>query len=90
MAKEKPGFSRTRNIWIFLIVLGIVLGGLWLWIQSEQRVEPAPSSTSKPSSEWTTTPEGGVKVDLPETPMRNVPVEGSDSDPEQQVPADPE
>lgn len=90
VTQEKPEFTKARNIWVFLIVLGIVLGGLWLWIRSEQRAEPAPSSVSQPSSEWTTAPEGGVKVNLPETPMTNVPAQGSDPDPEQQVPADPE
>lgn len=37
-----------------------------------------------PSTEWTAAPEGGVEVDLPETPMRNVPVE-PESDPAEET-----
>ena len=84
MMDEKSGPLMPRNIWIFIFLLAIVLGGIWLWVQSEQSAEPAPSSASQPSSEWTTAPEGGVKVNLPETPMTNAPVDAPNSDSEQQ------
>jgi len=43
--------------------------------------EPEPE-VSPPSSEWTTAPERGVDVNLPETPMHNVPVETPESESE--------
>ena len=43
--------------------------------------EPEPDF-GPPSSEWTTAPEGGVEVNLPETPMRNVPIERNDDETE--------
>ena len=42
--------------------------------------EEAVPDMSPPSTEWTTAPEGGVEVNLPETPMRNVPIEGTDDE----------
>jgi|GEM_PF-3015506 len=41
--------------------------------------EPNPE-VSPPSTEWTTAPESGVDVNLPETPMINVPVETSEGE----------
>lgn len=74
MPQDKPNHSKRNNALIFIILLAVALGAFWLWIQSEQRVEPASTSNAPPSTEWTTAPEGGVEVDLPEAPMTNVPL----------------
>lgn len=70
MADESKGM--TRSFWpVFLAVLVIaVLVLLFRAMGSED--DEVPSQEPVPSTEWTTAPEGGVDVNLPDTPMRNV------------------
>ncbi|WP_336985631.1 hypothetical protein [Altererythrobacter aquiaggeris] len=64
-----------RNLLIALVLAAGLIGAFWIWRQSEQTQAPAPITTTNPSPEWTTAPEGGVPVTLPETQMTNAPLE---------------
>ena len=62
--------NKISPFWILVILLLIIAGVLVLFrdvlpIGDEPAQQPPP-----PSTEWTTAPEGGVEVDLPETPIR--------------------
>ena len=62
--------SKYTIFWIILLVLLLVLGTLVMFrdvLTGSERVSQDPEP---PSTEWTTAPEGGVEVDLPDTPMR--------------------
>lgn len=87
MSQGNPNSPILRNILILFVLAAVVLGVLWFWLQSNEAAAPAPASPAVPSTEWTTAPEGGIPVQLPETPMTNVPVEnlGPEADePDQQ------
>ena len=64
--------SRYSSFWIILLVLLLILGGLVLFrdvLSGNQRadVKPPPQPAGV---EWTSAPETGVDVDLPDTPLR--------------------
>lgn len=68
-----------RTATILLLIVGIVVAvGAYYWFAQlrTERVEP-----TRPDPEWTTAPEGGVKVNLPETPMTNVPRDDAEAEP---------
>ncbi|TRD11641.1 hypothetical protein FGU71_07030 [Erythrobacter insulae] len=68
---EEPGKAAGNRIAIIGAASVIVMIALLAYFGMQQE-EPEPTV---PSSEWTRAPEGGVKVDLPETPLRTVPIE---------------
>ncbi|MBV7265492.1 hypothetical protein [Erythrobacter ani] len=67
--------ANKRNytpFWIIVIVLLLILGTLVLFRDVLTGGERASQDVQPPSDEWTTAPEGGVEVNLPETPIRAV------------------
>lgn len=66
--------SDRESRWTMTIVLALIgtaiAAGAYYWFEQIRAEREAPP---RPSPEWTTAPEGGVEVDLPETPMTNVP-----------------
>jgi len=72
MNSGKTGSSRpTVLIALVLIGVAVAAGGYYFFELMRKDRDPP---TQPPSSEWTTAPEGGVEVNLPETQMTNVPV----------------
>jgi hypothetical protein len=58
---------------IILALAGLAVAvGAWYYFNEMRSIREMPPPPP-PSTEWTTAPEGGVEVDLPETPMTNVP-----------------
>ncbi|KWV92119.1 hypothetical protein AUC45_13350 [Erythrobacter sp. YT30] len=57
------------------MLLLLVLGAVFFFIDFTQGEQAPERELEQPSTEWTTAPEGGVEVDLPDTPMRVVPEE---------------
>lgn len=67
--------SIISPFWAIVIVLLLVVGAVFFFTDI-MRQDPVPErELEPPSTEWTTAPEGGVEVDLPDTPMRVVPDE---------------
>ncbi|MDJ0977578.1 MAG: hypothetical protein QNI87_03500 [Erythrobacter sp.] len=65
--------SRISPFWLIVIMLLFVIGAIVLFSDvflGERAPEREPE---QPTDEWTTAPEDGVKVDLPEAPLRIVP-----------------
>jgi len=69
MDETKQSSGRMVVI-IAVLSLGIIVALLFLYQPREETSEPVPTS-----SEWTTAPEDGVEVNLPEAPIRAVPIE---------------
>ncbi|WP_114520878.1 hypothetical protein [Altererythrobacter sp. ZODW24] len=67
--------SRKGLLWVLIALVLAVAVLFWFMRMVDQSAEPALETAQLPSSEWTTAPEGGVDVDLPETKMTNVPTE---------------
>jgi len=66
-----------RGSWFWIVVIGVLFAILVYWFYDpvgEVPVAQAPETTL-PSDEFTTAPEGGVPVQLPETPMTTTPIE---------------
>ncbi len=61
----------TRNLAVIVLASAAILAGAYYYVGKlrldREQVPP------RPNPDFTTAPEGGVKVDLPETPMTNVP-----------------
>ncbi len=76
MADTENG--KFSPFWILVIVLLLILGALVLFgdvLTGSERTSQEPQAQS---TEWAPAPEGGVEVETPETPMRNVPMENGD------------
>lgn len=72
MDRQTTGRGRSMT-WVILVLAAVAIAaGAYYYSEqiSGDRGNPAPP----PSAEWTTAPEDGVKVNLPQTPMTNVPV----------------
>lgn len=77
MNGQKTGFGRTTTTLLVLLIAGIAvaIGAYYYFAQTRAAPEVPPTP---PSTEWTTAPEGGVAVDLPQTTMTNTPPEQDD------------
>jgi hypothetical protein len=76
--------SMISPFWAIVIMLLIVVGAVFFFTDIV-RQDPAPEREPQvPSTEWTTAPEGGVEIDLPDTPVRVVPDEETTSEDAQQ------
>lgn len=64
--------SKFGPFWVIIITLLIILGVLVLFRDVLMGTEQPAQESEPPSTEWTTAPEGGVEVDLPDTPIRAV------------------
>lgn len=61
----------TRNLAFIVLASAAVVAGAYYYFD---RIRPDREQVPpRPNPDFTTAPEGGVKVDLPETPMTNVP-----------------
>ncbi len=67
--------SPLNAFWLIVIGLLIVAGIMVFFRDVASTGEQQAEQPQPPSTEWTTRPEGGVEVDLPEAPMRNVEAE---------------
>jgi len=66
-----------RGNWFWILIIAVLFAILIYWFfdpVGEVPVAEEPEATL-PSDEFTTAPEGGVPVQLPETPMTNTPTE---------------
>ncbi|NVE96001.1 hypothetical protein [Altererythrobacter lutimaris] len=62
--------SKFNAFWAIVIAL-LIIAGVWAFFGDAFSGSEVPAEEPQPpSTEWTTAPEGGVEVDLPETPMR--------------------
>jgi hypothetical protein len=68
--EQKQGL--TRAFWPLVIGLLIVVGIIVVAMQMSAQREAAPTAVPTPSTNWTTAPEEGVDVNLPETRLRRV------------------
>lgn len=85
---EKEHKKPIGLFWPLMIGLLIVAGVVVVLGEFGGESEaPAPDAPA-PSTEWTTAPEGGVEVNLPETPIRNV--EREDAATEDEATPEPE
>ena len=78
--------KRSINpFWPLLVGLLIILGFIVFFSDVFTGRSSAPEEVPVPSTEWTTAPEGGVEVDLPETTIvpAETETEGSGEDQEQ-------
>lgn len=69
---NKPTIS---PFWAIVIVLLIIVGAVFFFTDNMLQDQVPAGELEPPSTEWTTAPEGGVEVDLPDTPIRVVPDE---------------
>lgn len=61
----------TRNLAFIVLASAAIVAGAYYYIG---RIRPDDEQLPpRPNSDFTIAPEGGVKVNLPETPMTNVP-----------------
>lgn len=61
----------TRNLALIVLASAAAVAGAYYYFD---RIRPdREQAPPRPNPDFTTAPEGGVKVDLPETPMTNVP-----------------
>lgn len=67
--------SSISPFWAVVIILLIIAGGIFFFTDVLRQDQAPERELEPPSTEWTTAPEGGVEVDLPDTPMRVVPEE---------------
>ncbi|MGB3472451.1 MAG: hypothetical protein WBA51_16675 [Erythrobacter sp.] len=74
---------KVSPFWLIVILLLIIAGGLVLFTDVISGSRTPEREPEPPSTEWTTAPEGGVEVDLPETAMRVVP--GEETTPEEEA-----
>lgn len=80
MVDEKK-INLGRVFWPLVIALLIIVGVVVFFTQTGFRNDAVPTAPSTPSTEWTTAPDAGVEVELPETPLRRVePEEAQDED----------
>ena len=60
--------------WMVIIVIALVgvaiAAGGYYWFEQMRAERNAPQ---RPSAEWTAAPDAGAEVELPETPVTNVP-----------------
>ncbi len=75
MSDPKSSSSNKRAVWLIAIAVIVGMGLFWSWTQSQQAARDERAAATPPSTEWTTAPEEGVDVKLPETQMTNVPME---------------
>ena len=68
---------KTNLLWILVIALLGVLVVIWFLSPAadDDFLDPAGTETGVPEASLTVAPEGGVPVDLPDTPMTNAPEE---------------
>jgi len=73
--------SRKKINWFWAIVIALLFAVLIVWFSSPTRevAQDGTPETDAPIAEFTTAPEGGVPVNLPDTPMTNVPPQSQDS-----------
>lgn len=69
-SKKKADYTK----WAFAALVAI-FAVLWLAREFDSADEETAASSATPSAEWTTAPEGGVPVDLPEARMTNAPTD---------------
>lgn len=74
MYGDDPETPSRKWIWLLILAVVIAAGVIWLYNKQEGRAD-LNRVAEPPSAEWTTRPEGGVEVDLPDTPMTNAPIE---------------
>lgn len=67
----EPKRATTWTVIIIAIIAIAAAGYYYFDEMDDERAAPAPP----PSTEWTTAPEGGLDVELPQAPMTNVPPE---------------
>lgn len=72
--------SKSAPLWAITIMLLIIVGSLVLFRDVIFGTEQATPPAEPPSTEWTTAPEDGVPVDLPNTPVRAVPIEDTNAE----------
>lgn len=62
----------TRNLAFIVLVSAAAVAGAYYYFD---RIRPdREQMPTRPNPDFTTAPEGGAKVDLPEAPMTNVPL----------------
>jgi len=68
--------NSSRRAIVIAVVSLAVIATVVVFFQSRQEArEPVPQST-----EWVTRPAGGVEVDLPDTPMKAVPIDPAEGE----------
>lgn len=76
MDDSNQGRGRFYALWI--VVIGIAVAAAFFWGLNRhqgQGVKQPATTTQTTSREWTDESDNGVKVNLPKTPMTNVPPE---------------
>ncbi len=70
---KQSGLGRPLKGTILIALAGAgVAAGIWYYL-GQTRGGRDTAEAPPPSTEWTSAPEGGVDVELPETPMTNAP-----------------
>lgn len=66
-----------RGNWFWIVIIGVLFAILAYWFYNPVGDVPVAEEpeAALPSDEFTTAPQGGVPVQLPETPMTNTPIE---------------
>jgi len=64
-------------ILILIVVILVAIAAFWFAMPRNQPEEIAEAEPAHQADEWVVAPEGGIDVNLPETPMTNAPVEGA-------------
>jgi len=69
-------------LWAAVVFGAFAIALMWfIWDPFAGKTRVSPEDQTVPSAEWTTAPESEhVEVDLPDTPMTNVPEDGSSED----------
>ncbi|GAA4644047.1 hypothetical protein GCM10023115_20070 [Pontixanthobacter gangjinensis] len=82
MGADERGSRKSGSGWIVAGLVILFAGAFYLWVQSQGQNADVEVETTPPSSEWTSRPEGGVEVNLPEARMTNTPAEAAPVDAE--------
>lgn len=78
MAKDQSGSVSGKWIWLLVLAAVVAVAAFWMLGRPSGDATGESATQTVPSGDFTTRPEGGVDVDLPDTPMTNAPREQAD------------
>lgn len=75
MAKDQSGSVTGKWVWLLVLAAVVAVAAFFMLGRPAGDAPGESVRQTVPSGDFTTRPEGGVEVDLPDTPMTNAPRE---------------